>query len=50
MESFKDNETFSGQQGCLNNSDIMSRCDNEMITDGKNLSILFNKHYTAFRM
>ena len=43
-------KTFSDQQGCLNNSAIMFRCDNEMITDDKNLSTLFNKRYAAFRI
>ena len=41
----EDNESFSYRQGCLDNSDIILRGDNEMITDDKRLVKLFNEHY-----
>ena len=36
---------FLTNKGCLDNSDIMLRGDNEMITDDKRLANLFNEHY-----
>ena len=36
---------FLTNKGCLDNSDIMLRGDNEMITDDKRLAKLFNEHY-----
>ena len=39
----EDNETFSYR--CLDNSDIMARGNNEMITDDKRLANLLNEHY-----
>ena len=36
---------FLTNKGCLDNSDIMLRGDNEMITDHKRLAKLFNEHY-----
>ena len=41
----EDNETFAYQQSCLDNSDVMLRGDNEMITNDKRLAKLFNEHY-----
>ena len=38
----EDNET---SKGCFDNSVIMLRGDNEMITDDKRLAKLFNEHY-----
>ena len=38
----EDNET---SKGCFDNSVIMFRGDNEMITDDKRLAKLFNEHY-----
>ena len=36
---------FLTNKGCLDNCEIMLRCDNEMITDDKRLAKLFNEHY-----
>ena len=36
---------FLTNKGYLDNSDIMLRGDNEMITDDKRLAKLFNEHY-----
>ena len=36
---------FLTNKGCLDNSDIMLRGDDEMITDDKLLAKLFNEHY-----
>ena len=36
---------FLTNKGCLDNSDIIVREDNKMITDDKRLTKLFNEHY-----
>ena len=44
-EFWKTMKPFLTNKGCLDNSDIMLRGDNEMITDDKRLAKLFNEHY-----
>ena len=44
-EFWKTMKPFHTNKGCLDNSDIMLRGDNEMITDDKRLAKLFNGHY-----
>ena len=36
---------FLTNKGCLDNSEIILRVDNKMITDDKRLAKLFNEHY-----
>ena len=38
---------FLTNKGCLENSDIILRCDKKMITDEKKLVHLFNDHYIS---
>ena len=44
-EFWKTMKLFLLSKGCFDNSDIMLRGDNEMITDDKRLAKLFNEHY-----
>ena len=44
-EFWKTMKPFLTNKGCLDNSDIMLRGDNEMITNDKRLAKLFNEHY-----
>ena len=44
-EFWKTMKPFLTNNDCLDNSDIMLRGDNEMITDDKRLAKLFNEHY-----
>ena len=44
-EFWKTMKPFLTNKGSLDNSDIMLRGDNEMITDDKRLAKLFNEHY-----
>ena len=43
-EFWKTMKPFLTNKGCLDNSDIILRGDNEMITDDKRLANLFNEH------
>ena len=38
---------FLTNKGCLENNDIILRCDKKMITDEKKLVHLFNDHYIS---
>ena len=44
-ELWKIIKPFLTNKGCLDNSNIMLRGDNKMITDGKRLAKLFDEHY-----
>ena len=44
-ELWKTMKPFLTNKGCLDNSDIMLREDNEMIPDDKRLAKLFHEHY-----
>ena len=44
-EFWKTMKPFHTNKDCSDNSDIMLRGDNEMITDDKRLAKLFNEHY-----
>ena len=46
-EFWKKMKRFLTNKGCLDNSNIMLRDDNEMKTDDKRLAKLFNEHYTS---